>query len=109
MDAHVDSLFFGKRLTTPEDINKRLWLRVGLSPSQTKLNDRMNAENVVKITGTGGDGTDRKGVTPSCLSIAETSKAFGRYFDGKESLLRTLHSINTLIQKPKPLLPGGKR
>jgi hypothetical protein len=98
INAHTGSIFFGSRPTTFEDIYKRFRLRIGL-PLPQKLQQRTHpgSRTPSKDANGKGSGGKAKGLSPSCLAVTETSKIFGQFFDGKESLVRTFYTINVLI------------
>jgi len=65
MDGHVDSLFFGPHPAIPQDIKKRLCLRMGLSAMQKKLLERMDDTGSYNpVRGIGGDGINKRVYLP---------------------------------------------
>lgn len=90
MDIHTDSLFFGSRPLARTDSFKRNILRSGFTPSKTMAFYRAGrmggGDGPHYFEGSGGDCTNKKGISPSCLSITATSKMMGTNFYGKEVL-----------------------
>jgi len=103
MNVHIGSIFFGSRPTTPEDIYKRFRLRIGRPLPQLQRRTRPGSRKSSKSANDKGNSGVAKGLSPACLTVTETSKTFGRFFYGKKSLVRTIYSVNTVIQKSKKL------
>jgi hypothetical protein len=85
IETYINSLFFGGRPKTPEDVFKRYCVRIGLPPSQLVPGNRRNLEGKVRVEGLGGDSGTQKGLSPSCLSASKTSEIFASTLKAKRA------------------------
>lgn len=94
IDMHLGSMFFGSVPQTPTQFFSVFMMRSGLPLS--KLHKTVQ----YKIKPRGGDRTGKlpfMKATVSCLSISDTTHAFGSWLDGTSSFIQTLYSVKNLL------------
>ncbi|KAI9704658.1 MAG: hypothetical protein M1820_005406 [Bogoriella megaspora] len=101
IDQHKDELFFGSLPQDPRDIYKCFALRIGLKPSEMKVGNRRNPHMGIRVEAHGGDGAQwrSKGLNASCLSLGKYAALLRDYFEGKQTMLRSVYAMNTLMEK----------
>lgn len=84
------NIFFGSLPTTPEIFQARFHCRIGQVPS----NSRSGKGVLVSAIGGPRTGTlGRAQAQLSCLAVTDTTHLFSQWFDGNETLMRTLYAV----------------
>lgn len=95
--THIDAMFFGKLPDTPHKMHATWILRLGGIPWSrgSRTNFRIN------LAFRGGDRTGKlpaKKSQASCLSTSDTANFLCQWHEGKETMIKTIHSIHRVMQ-----------
>ncbi|KAJ9614531.1 hypothetical protein H2200_002668 [Cladophialophora chaetospira] len=98
IQVHISPLFFGSLPKSAKKSYYTFMMRIGATPSGGKF----KKSEVLSVKALGGDRTGMKPrlqAKASCLSISSTAIALCPWFDGQESLIRTVHNIHAIMKK----------
>lgn len=109
IETHLDALFFGSIPKSEKEMLLRFSLRNGLPLTayldlDPKFLKPLKPGKRMTKARKGGrsDESVKSKLSGNCLKMTPTSLALEKYFDEKETLVRTAHAIMTIAEKNKP-------